>query len=113
MINFPKLHIAESVMNRILNARDDLGAVAPARTATRAPDAAGGLSGLPDAAPAAAQAAGGGYVQAEVPSGTRLAGGQLEQAISTPPPPMAMLDDPATAALAGTVAGGADLIDLA
>lgn len=31
MIKFPKVHIAASVVNRILNVRDELGASAPAR----------------------------------------------------------------------------------
>lgn len=61
MIRFPKMHIAESVANRIMNLADDMrsGGFMPPGEPTPPP---------------------------EVPASTALEGATLDQALATPPP---------------------------
>lgn len=87
MINFPRMHIADSVTNRILNLRDEL---APMRAPAAAPQAApGAQQALPGAGP-----------------GLGLGSMLLDQRLAQPAPPMALPDDPAMSGLAAMLAGG-------
>lgn len=88
MIRFPKLHIATSVTNRILNIADEIDAAAPipAVPAPKEPPA------VPDPGPSGAQL----DAQLGAPPGDDLPG--LET------------DEPATDQLAAAVAAGEDLI---
>lgn len=61
MIRFPKMHIAESVANRILNLADDMRA--------------GGFMPPPEPVP-----------PPELPGAPTMEGAQLDQALATPPP---------------------------
>jgi hypothetical protein len=89
MIKFPKVHIAASVLNRILNARDELNGSGPP---------AGGQS--PQQPPVVPDPA--------------LMGAVIDQQIATPPPvelpPLEPPPEPAPDELAGIVARGDDLI---
>ena len=90
MIKFPRVHIATSVQNRILNLRDELNssAAAPqAATPVPPPD-------VPDPA---------------------LAGAVIDAQVSTPPPanvPPLEAQEPAADELGGMVARGDDLISV-
>lgn len=71
MIPFPRLHIAESVMNRIMNAVEDVQPMFPS------------------------------FNPAPIPPADPIAlGQQIEQQTSTPPQPVAMPEDPVAAGAA-------------
>lgn len=81
MIPFPRIHIAESVMNRIYNALDDTQPMFPSVNP----------SPIPPADPIAL-------------------GQQIEEQTATPPPPVASADDPVAAgAAAESIFGGSPL----
>jgi hypothetical protein len=82
---FPRIHIAESVVNRILNINDTLQA---------GKEMEGIQGSMPDAPPS-------------VPDPT-LEGGAINMALAKPTEPVAL--GGATAPLAGAVAGGGDLL---
>lgn len=90
MIKFPRVHIAQSVVNRILNTRDELRR-----------SAAGGEAGAPAPVP-----------PPNVPDPT-LEGAELDNNLAEPPPAeLPGLEPPAAEPndLAGVVARGDDLI---
>lgn len=81
MIPFPRIHIAESVMNRIYNALDDTQPMFPSINP----------SPIPPADPIAL-------------------GQQIEEQTATPPTPVASADDPVAAgAAAESIFGGSPL----
>lgn len=81
MIPFPKMHIAESVLNRVLNALDDSQSMFPS------------LNPPPP-----------------ITADPVALGGKIEQATETPAPPVAMSDDPmAQGAAVESVFGGSPL----
>lgn len=87
MIKFPRIHVAESVVNRILNTRDELRA---------------GARPAPAVVPAPAP---------NVPDPT-LPGAELDLKLAQPPPANlpAVNEDPESDELAGVLAAGDDLI---
>lgn len=87
MIKFPRVHVAESVVNRILNTRDELKA---------------GRSPAPAPTPAPAP---------PVPDPT-IPGAELDLELAQPPPANVppLEQDPESDELAGAVAAGDDLI---
>lgn len=84
-IRFPRMHIAESALNRILNLRDELAEETP-----------------PPAAPAAP-------VAAPTAPDPALQGIELDAALAAPTPPVDAPAEPDP--LVGTVARGTDLVD--
>lgn len=89
MIKFPRVHIAKSVVNRILNARDELeGSMQPAGAGLELPPP-------------------------NVPDPT-LAGAVIDEKVHTPPPenvpPLETPAEPPSDELAGMLARGDDLI---
>jgi hypothetical protein len=86
-INFPKLHIAESVTNRILNVWDDLEASAQAAAAP-----------MPTAAPSTPQA-------------VEMQGAQLDAALSAPPAGELATPDEMLPPTAGSIASGESPIE--
>lgn len=80
-IPFPKIHIAESVVNRIQNTLDDIAPMFPSINAAPIP-----------------------------PADPIALGQQIEQQSSTPAPPVAASDDPVAAgAAAESIFGGSPL----
>ena len=116
MINFPTMHIADSVTNRLLNLRDELRTdrQAGAGAARNAPDApAGGAGGGPGRGWGAGGGSGVGAPGAarNAPDpGMGLGSMLLDQRLATPPPAMALPTDPQLAGLSGMVATGQNLL---